>query len=147
MGDRTVHCPAPRKRVVRPRGLTTKLHALVDAQGLPVRVLISEGQAWDGRYARQLSEHLRPGTVLLADRAYDSAHYAARPPRKAHAPTFHRCRGGWRNCRSARGFIASAIRSSGSSQRSSITAPSQHDMKAHRELSRCRQDRLCQNPA
>jgi transposase len=53
-------------------GLTTKLHALVDAQGLPVRVLISEGQAWDGHYARQLIEHLRPGIVLLADRAYDS---------------------------------------------------------------------------
>ncbi len=53
-------------------GLTTKLHALVDARGLPVRVLISEGQAWDGHYARHLLEHLRPGAVLLADRAYDS---------------------------------------------------------------------------
>lgn len=53
-------------------GLTTKLHALTDARGLPIRVLISEGQAWDGRYGEQLLDHLRPGTVLLADRAYDS---------------------------------------------------------------------------
>ena len=30
-------------------GLTTKLHALVDADGLPVALKLSEGQAHDGR--------------------------------------------------------------------------------------------------
>jgi transposase len=53
-------------------GLTTKIHALVDACGLPVELVLSEGQAYDGHSARLLFERLEQGSVLLADRAYDA---------------------------------------------------------------------------
>ena len=53
-------------------GLTTKIHALVDACGLPVKLMLSEGQAYDGHYARELLCDVEPGSMLLADRAYDA---------------------------------------------------------------------------
>ncbi len=53
-------------------GLTTKIHALVDANGLPVALKLSEGQAHDGKSAQDLLARLEPGQILLADRAYDS---------------------------------------------------------------------------
>lgn len=53
-------------------GLTTKIHALVDANGLPIRLKITEGQAHDGRSAEDMLGTIRTGHVLLADRAYDS---------------------------------------------------------------------------
>jgi transposase len=53
-------------------GLTTKIHALVDANGLPVALKLTEGQAHDGRSAEAMLDGLGPGQVLLADRAYDS---------------------------------------------------------------------------
>ena len=53
-------------------GLTTKLHALVDAQGLPIRLKLTEGQAHDGRSAADMLDSVGPGQMLLADRAYDS---------------------------------------------------------------------------
>jgi transposase len=53
-------------------GLTTKIHALVDACGLPIRLKLTEGQAHDGRSAQDMLGSLGRGDVLLADRAYDS---------------------------------------------------------------------------
>ncbi len=53
-------------------GLTTKIHALVDAMGLPIVLKLTEGQAHDGRSAEDMFDSLRRGNVLLADRAYDS---------------------------------------------------------------------------
>jgi transposase len=53
-------------------GLTTKIHALVDANGLPITLKITEGQAHDGRSARDMLAGLGEGDILLADRAYDS---------------------------------------------------------------------------
>ncbi len=53
-------------------GLTTKIHALVDAMGLPIALKLTEGQAADGRSAEDMFETLRAGNILLADRAYDS---------------------------------------------------------------------------
>jgi transposase len=53
-------------------GLTTKIHALVDANGLPVMLKLSEGQAHDGRSAADMLAGLGPGQILMADRAYDS---------------------------------------------------------------------------
>ena len=53
-------------------GLTTKIHALVDADGLPIALKLTEGQAHDGRSAEDMLETVREGTILLADRAYDS---------------------------------------------------------------------------
>jgi transposase len=52
--------------------LTTKIHALVDANGLPVALKLTEGQAHDGRSAADMVGGLGPGNILLADRAYDS---------------------------------------------------------------------------
>ena len=53
-------------------GLTTKIHALVDAMGLPIVLKLTAGQAHDGRSAEDMFETLRAGNILLADRAYDS---------------------------------------------------------------------------
>ncbi len=53
-------------------GLTTKIHALVDACGLPIMLKLTEGQAHDGRSAEDMLDSLREGNVLLADSAYDS---------------------------------------------------------------------------
>ena len=53
-------------------GLTTKIHALVDAEGLPIDLKLTEGQAHDGRSACDMLEALAEGQILLADRAYDS---------------------------------------------------------------------------
>ena len=53
-------------------GLTTKIHALVDACGLPIHLKLTEGQAHDGRSADDMLESIAEGNILLADRAYDS---------------------------------------------------------------------------
>jgi len=53
-------------------GLTTKIHALVDACGLPILLQITEGQAHDGHSAQDMFGSLRRGDILLGDRAYDS---------------------------------------------------------------------------
>ena len=53
-------------------GLTTKIHALVDARGLPITLKLTPGQAHDGRSAADMLATLGEGDVLLADRAYDS---------------------------------------------------------------------------
>ena len=53
-------------------GLTTKIHALVDANGNPIALKLTEGQAHDGRSAIDILDGLGAGQILLADRAYDS---------------------------------------------------------------------------
>ncbi len=53
-------------------GLTTKIHALVDALGLPIELKLTEGQAHDGRSADDMLGSLGEGCVLLVNRAYDS---------------------------------------------------------------------------
>lgn len=53
-------------------GLTTKIHALVDANGLPIVLKLTPGQAPDGRSATDMLDGLGDGQILLADRAYDS---------------------------------------------------------------------------
>ena len=61
-------CPLARSR----GGLTTKIHALVDTNGNPIAIKLTEGQAHDGRSARDVLDEIGEGQVLLADRAYDS---------------------------------------------------------------------------
>jgi transposase len=53
-------------------GLTTKIHALVDANGLPIAIKLTEGQAHDGRSAADMLDTVQARQILLADRAYDS---------------------------------------------------------------------------
>ncbi|MDQ1184183.1 transposase [Agrobacterium larrymoorei] len=53
-------------------GPTTKIHALVDADGRPVRLELTAGQAADAPVAEKLLSDLRPGATILADKAYDT---------------------------------------------------------------------------
>jgi transposase len=53
-------------------GLTSKIHAVVDSKGLPVRLALSPGEAHDVRLAGHLLSRLKSGSMLLADRGYDA---------------------------------------------------------------------------
>ena len=53
-------------------GLTSKLHAVVDGRGRPIRMLLTPGQTHDAKPALALLAGLPEGALLLADRAYDS---------------------------------------------------------------------------
>jgi transposase len=53
-------------------GLTNKVHAVVDANGLPVRLGLTPGEAHDNRLCPVFLAGLRPQTMLLADRGYDA---------------------------------------------------------------------------
>ena len=53
-------------------GLTTKIHAVTDARGLPITLKLTAGQAHDGRSAGDILGSIGPGQTLLADAAYDS---------------------------------------------------------------------------
>ena len=53
-------------------GLTTKIHAVVDADGRPIRLALTAGQDHDGRMAEPLLQILSKGSILLADKAYDT---------------------------------------------------------------------------
>jgi len=49
-------------------GRTAKVHGLVDANILPMRLKITEGQDRDGRSADDILGSVQAGHVLLADR-------------------------------------------------------------------------------
>ena len=53
-------------------GLTSKIHAVVDSNGLPVRLELTAGEAHDNRLAAKLLSRLKSGAMLLADRGYDA---------------------------------------------------------------------------
>ena len=54
-------------------GLTTKIHTVVDATGLPLRFALSPGQAHDSTLAGPLlDDQLPPDSFVLADKAYDA---------------------------------------------------------------------------
>ena len=53
-------------------GLSTKIHAVVDGKGLPVRLGLTSGEAHDNRLCARLLAGLRPQALLLADRGYDA---------------------------------------------------------------------------
>lgn len=57
-------------------GLSTKVHLVVDALGLPLTFEITEGQRHDNRPARELVARVL-STCLLADKAYDSNGFRA----------------------------------------------------------------------
>ena len=69
-------------------GLTSKIHAVVDSSGLPVRLALTTGEAHDNRLAEKLLSRLKSGSMLLADRGYDAdwirALAARCPYRKSH---------------------------------------------------------------
>lgn len=54
-------------------GLTTKIHTVVDASGLPLRFALSPGQAHDSTLAGPLLDDQLPADgFVLADKAYDA---------------------------------------------------------------------------
>ena len=52
--------------------MTSKIHALVDNNGLPVRLALTAGEVHDNRLAGKLLSRLKSGTMLLAVRGYDA---------------------------------------------------------------------------
>jgi transposase len=52
--------------------LSTKINALVDQDGLPLRVVLSAGQASDKAAVEALIDGLKPAQALVADRGYDA---------------------------------------------------------------------------
>ena len=52
--------------------MTTKIHALTDARGLPINFILTPGQAHDLLGAADLLTDLGEGDVLLGDKAYDA---------------------------------------------------------------------------
>jgi transposase len=66
--------------------LTTKIHALVDVNGLPVRLALTAGEAHDNQLAPKLLSRLKTGTMLLADRGYDADWIRALAAEKAFGP-------------------------------------------------------------
>ena len=53
-------------------GLTSKIHAVVDTNGLPVHFALTPGETHDNRLCSVLISALLPQTMLLADRGYDA---------------------------------------------------------------------------
>ncbi|HXA37591.1 MAG TPA: IS5 family transposase [Phenylobacterium sp.] len=53
-------------------GLSTKINAVVDQDGLPIRIVLSAGQASDKAAVADLIEGLPPARALVADRGYDA---------------------------------------------------------------------------
>ena len=61
------------RRIGRTKGgLNSKLHAVVDGEGKPLMLMLSEGQMSDHRGAKILYPALPPGKILIADKGYDS---------------------------------------------------------------------------
>jgi transposase len=53
-------------------GLTTKIHARVDAKGRPVRLILSPGNDHDVTCAEALLDGLEPHAIVIADKGYDA---------------------------------------------------------------------------
>ena len=53
-------------------GLNSKLHAICDVQGRPVRLLLTEGQCSDFKGAKILLPNLPQASALIGDKGYDS---------------------------------------------------------------------------
>jgi transposase len=102
-------------------GLTSKIHAVVDTNGLPVRLALTAGEAHDNRLAGKLLSRLKSGTMLLADRGYD-ADWIRALVRQHGGLISHQKEIGQRRYASVRISTALGTWSSGSSIRSSTAA-------------------------
>jgi transposase len=113
-------------------GLTSKIHAVVDTNGLPVRLALTAGEAHDNRLADKLLSRLKSGSMLLADRGYDANWIRAFAARKGALAISRQGAIALSRSVSARIFIALATWSNGSSTRSSTVAGSQRAMTGWR---------------
>ena len=99
-------------------GLSTKINALVDQDGLPLRIVLSAGQASDKAAVEALIDGLKPARALVADRGYDARaiiDFVAARGGCAHIP---------RRKRTARASVPSIPRSTDSATSSNDTSAS-----------------------
>jgi transposase len=54
-------------------GRNTKIHALADAKGRLIAILLTGGEAHDCPAAKRLIRRVKPSKRMLRDKAYDSA--------------------------------------------------------------------------
>ncbi|MGB0684433.1 MAG: IS5 family transposase [Magnetovibrionaceae bacterium] len=80
-------------------GLTTKIHAFTDRNGLPIRLSLSEGQTHDIKAAKDLLSALQPRQLVLADKAYDAAWLRAQIESQGAVPNIpNRSGKAWNSC-------------------------------------------------
>jgi transposase len=115
-------------------GLTTKIHALVDALGNPVELILTPGQAHDLACAEPLIANSAPD-ALIADKAYDADTLIDTFTDRGIAPVIPRPRPTARPSGNATSrFTENATLSSASSINSSTSVPSQRDTTSSPEI-------------
>lgn len=115
-------------------GLTSKIHALVDAEGRPVTLRLTGGQVADCSQADALTDELGEGDILLADKGYDTnAIRAKAAERKAWANIPPKTNRKALSCSRA-GSIDNAISWNGSSTGSNSFEASQPGMTSGRKI-------------
>jgi transposase len=96
-----------RQAIGRSRGgATSKIHAVVDTNGLPVPLALTASEAHDARLAGKLLSRLKSGTMLLADPGYDADRIRAlslRSQSSSPQKSARRGRTGGRSVRAQRG--------------------------------------------
>ena len=107
-------------------GLTSKIHAVVDTNGLPVLLALTAGEAHDNRLGGSSLSRLKSGTMLLADRGYDADWIRALSQSGALGPIYRREAIATSRSASARISTERATWSNGSSTRSNNVGGSRH---------------------
>jgi hypothetical protein len=64
-------------------GLSTKIDPVVDRAGMPVRIMLSQGQSSDKTVAPTVLERLAPDRELIAQRGYDARAFPSIRPNAA----------------------------------------------------------------
>jgi|SRR5436190_21698116 len=71
-------------------GLTSKIHAVVEANGLPVQLGLTPGETHDNQLCTELLMGLQAKSMLLADRGYDADWIRALVDQQGAWPIFRR---------------------------------------------------------
>lgn len=83
-------------------GLTTRIHALTDANGLPIRLAITSGETHDTVPAKELLSGLQNGQLILAGKADDADWIRQRIEDQGAAPNIpSKANRKWKACFSA----------------------------------------------
>src|ERR1700680_2200385 len=115
-------------------GLTTKIHALVDALGNPVELMLTPGQDHDLTCAEPLIENADP-EALIGDKAYDADPFVETLTQRGITPVIPPKATETSSGSATSHSIVNAIWSSASSICSSTSAPSPHVTTSLREIS------------
>ena len=111
-------------------GLTTKIHVVTDATGLPIRYEFSPGQAHDSAAAGSLLADLPPDNSPLADKAYDAEWIRNLVEDRDAVPIIPTEEGRRKHAPSANCCNDCVIVSDAASTSSSSSAASLHDTKS-----------------